>query len=351
MCTSIALTAQNEDAVHGRTMEWGTFDLNTRLVVIPRGFEFTSKLSEEETGKTWKAKYGTVGLDAIDKDCFMDGMNEKGLSVSTLFHPGTAEYQEYDPDDNENSLAPIDMIAFILTMAASIEDVKELMESVRVVPVVEEAFGDGPAPGHLIVYDVSGNAIVIEYLKGQLNIFEAPLRVLTNSPSYDWHETNLRNYVNLSSIGAPPQKIEGIDFTPLGHGSGMLGLPGDFTPVSRFVRAVAWTQTARKTVDGEETVYEIFRILDNCNVPLGDGEGHGKSRAEEDGLRSSTIWTVAYDKKNLAINYHTHNSRRVRRFSLKDIDFEQMSSDKLIRQALDTDKKQDIQELSLKSFK
>ncbi len=350
MCTSIALVAQNEDAVHGRTMEWGTFDLNSRLVIIPRGFEFTSKLSDKENGKTWKAKYGAVGFDAINKDYLMDGMNEKGLTVSMLFHPGTAQYQKYDSEKVDQSLAPVDLVTFILTNAASIEETCKLMNDIRVVPIVEEAFGDGPAPGHLIIYDKRGDAIAVEYLKGRLHIFDASLKVMTNSPSYDWHETNLRNYVNLSPIAPPSQKIADLDFTPLGHGSGMIGLPGDFTPVSRFVRAVAWTQTARKTENGQETVYEIFRILDNFNVPLGDGEGHGKSRAEEDGLRSSTIWTVAYDKKNLIIYYHTHNNRRVRKFDMKNIDFEIINNKKLIRIPLDFIKEQDVQEIPIESF-
>lgn len=350
MCTSLALMAQDKSIIHGRTMEWGTFDLNTRLVVIPRAFEFSSTLSDGVPGKAWKAKYGAVGFDAIGKDYFMDGMNEKGLSVSLLFQPGTTQYQEFKAQEAENSLAPVDMLTFMLTMASSVEEAREVISDVRVVPVVEAAFGDGPAPGHLIVYDVTGEAIVIEYLDGKLNIFDAPLRVLTNSPRYDWHETNIRNYLNLSPIAIANKKIADLDFTPIGAGSGMLGLPGDFTPVSRFVRAVAWTQTARKTKDAQETVYETFRILDNFNVPLGAGEGHGESRAEEDGLRSSTIWSVAYDKKNLVIYYHTHNNRRVRKFDVKNIDFEKTNSGKLIRIPLDTTKEQDIQEVPVESF-
>lgn len=93
--------------------------------------------------------------------------------------------------------------------------------------------------------------------------------MLTNAPSFDWHMTNLRNYINLSPVALPTKKIEELDFAPIGAGSGFLGTPGDYTPPSRFVRAVAYTQTARKTPDGEEAVYEVFRILDNFNLPLG----------------------------------------------------------------------------------
>ncbi len=348
MCTSIALTAQNGDVVHGRTMEWGTFDLKTRLVIIPRGFEFVSTLSGGENGKKWQAKYGAVGLDALNQDYLMDGINEKGISASTLFHPGTAEYQDYKKEDAKNSLAPIDVLTFILTMAGSIEDVRDIVSDVRVVPVVEKAFGDGPAPGHFAVYDTKGKAIVIEYLEGELKIFDAPLRVMTNSPSYDWHETNIRNYTGLSTQPHPTLEIAGKKFTPPGAGSGMIGLPGDFTPVSRFVRAVAWTHTARKMKDGDDAIYEVFRILDNFNVPLGAGENSGgESIAEKDGLRSDTIWTVAYDKTNMSIYYHTHNNRRLRKVDLKKIDFE---NEKLTRRILDVKKKQDVQEVPMSDF-
>ncbi|MFZ0725270.1 MAG: linear amide C-N hydrolase [Desulfobacterales bacterium] len=96
-----------------------------------------------------------------------------------------------------------------------------------------------------------------------------PLGVITNSPSFDWHMTNLRNYINLSAVALPTKKIEDLDFAPLGGGSGMIGLPGDFTPPSRFVRAIAWSQTTRPMEKSDEAIYDLFRIRDNFNVPLG----------------------------------------------------------------------------------
>ena len=109
------------------------------------------------------------------------------------------------------------------------------MPAVRVVPVTEPALGF-PAPVHFIVTEPGGKAIVIELPGAAPKIFDAPLGVITNAPTYDWHEINLRNYVNLSPVGIPGKKIDELDFRPLGGGSGMIGLPGDFTPPSRFVR-------------------------------------------------------------------------------------------------------------------
>ena len=91
-----------------------------------------------------------------------------------------------------------------------------------------------------MVTEPSGQAIVIEFAKEEVQIFDATLGCITNSPTYDWHLTNLRNYVNLSPVALPSRKIEDLDFSPIGAGSGMIGLPGDFTPPSRFVRAVAF---------------------------------------------------------------------------------------------------------------
>ena len=123
---------------------------------------------------------------------------------------------------------------------------RNALAKVRIVGVVEPAIGIA-APIHLMVTEPGGKAIVIEFTAGAVKIHDAPLGVITNSPNYDWHTTNLRNYVNLSAVALPMKKIEDMNFAPLGGGSGMIGLLGDFTPPSRFVRAVAFAKSARPT--------------------------------------------------------------------------------------------------------
>ncbi|MGD9344904.1 MAG: linear amide C-N hydrolase [Candidatus Aminicenantes bacterium] len=98
-------------------------------------------------------------------------------------------------------------------------------------------------------------------------------------------------------------------------------MPGDYTSPSRFVRAVAYSQTARKTAGGDETVYEVFRIMDNFNLPLGSAEGPDADPELLRGMRSSTIWTTAADTKNLKYYYQTQHNRKVRMVDLKRIDF------------------------------
>ncbi len=340
-CTGITLKALDGSVVYGRTMEWGSFDLKSRVVIIPRGHRFTGQTPDQKPGKTWTGTYGVAGLDAVEKDIIADGMNEKGLTVGLFYHPGFAEYPAYDPALAADSLSPLDVGQFLLSQCATVEETRSLMAKVRVVPVVEPAIGIAP-PLHYLVTEPGGKAIVIEFSHGEMKIFDAPLGVITNAPSYDWHETNLRNYINLSPIALPGRKIGELDFKPLGGGSGMIGLPGDNTPPSRFVRAVAATKTARATPTGGETIYELFRILDNFNLPLGAAEGSGEEKTK--GMRSSTIWTTGYDTKNRVMYYHTQNNRRVRMLDLKKIDFAKAGA--MVKLPLDKEKAQDIEDIT-----
>jgi choloylglycine hydrolase len=346
-CTGITLHAQDGSPVYGRTLEWGTFDLNSRLIVIPRGTAFQASTPDGKPGLQWKAKYGVAGIDVLEKDALADAMNEKGMVAGLFYHPGFASYTPYDPARAAKSMGPTDVMSYILTSFATLDEVRKGMVAVDVVPVVEPALGF-PAPIHVIVTDPSGKAIVLEWYEGKLRIFDAPLGVVTNAPTYDWHMTNLRNYLNLSPVALPAQKIEDLDFTPLGGGSGMIGLPGDFTPVSRFVRAVAYTQTARPTEDGPETVYEVLRILDNFNVPLGAAEGGGDEDAHGgmEGLRSSTLWTSVWDIRNKDLYYHTQHNRRVRRFDLDQVDWEELRGE-IVRLPLDREKVQDVEQIEM----
>lgn len=264
--------------------------------------------------------------------------------MGVLWLPGFAEFQPYDPAQANISMSSLDLANYVLTQFATVDEVRKGLKKIRVVPVPEPVLG-GPAPMHLTVIDRSGKAIAVQYLKGELKVFDNPLRVLTNSPPFDWHMTNLRNYLNLSAVAWPAKKIEQLDFAPIGAGSGFLGLPGDYTPPSRFIRAVAYTQTARKTPDGDETVYEVFRLLDNFNLPLGTAEGPDASPELLKGMRSSTIWTTAADTKNLKLYYHTQHNRKVRMVDLKKIDFSP-NKEGLKRFPLDKQKSQDIEDVT-----
>ena len=344
-CTGIRLIATDNGVVYGRTMEWGKFDLQSRVTIIPRGYSFTGLTPDGENGKKWNAKYGVVGLDMLGQNYIADGMNEKGLAAGLFYHVGFACYPSYEKDKANITITALNVTSYILSLFSSIEEVREGMTKVRVVPVVQEEIGI-PVYAHWMVTDSEGNSIVIEFANGEMKIFDNPLGVITNGPTYDWHMTNLRNYINLSAAAYPDKKIDGLDFAPMGAGSGMLGLPGDNTPPSRFVRAVAWTGTARPTPTSNETMYEVFRILDNFNLPLGAAEGSDNS-SNLKGMRSSTIWTTAWDLSEHVLYYHTQNNRRMRALYLDEIDFTNIGND-LLHLPLDTVKEQDVEDITPK---
>ena len=348
-CTGIRLIAKDGGIVYGRSMEWGAFDLNTRVTIIPRGNTFKGLTPDGNNGKQYVAKFGIVGLDmpAVREGYISEGMNEKGLALGMFYHPEFTKYQDYKKADASNSISGQDVANYILSQFANIEEVKKGMPEVTVVAVLEETIDNYPGM-HWIVTDNKGISIVIEYTDGKLKIHDAPLGVITNAPNYDWHMTNLQNYVNLSANSFPPKKMEGIEVKPTGAGSGLLGLPGDNTPPSRFIRAVTWTQTARPLENAEEAVYEAFRILDNFQLPLGpdaaEGSGH---ESNNELMRASTIWTVAWNLTDLTLNFHTQHNRRVRRLDVKKIDFSKIGSN-IIYIPLDDKKEQDIKEITHK---
>ncbi|MEM9635060.1 MAG: choloylglycine hydrolase family protein [Pseudomonadota bacterium] len=341
-CTGIRLIAEDGGVVYGRSMEWGAFDLNSRVAIIPRGLAFTGTTPDGVNGKSWTARYGVVGLDMLEKDFLADGMNEAGLAGGMFYHPGFASYPEYEASKAEETITAVDLLAFVLTQFSTIEEVKKGLKDVAVVAVVEEAIGI-PVQAHWMIVEPTGKSLVIEYENGELRLFDNPLGVVTNAPGFDWHITNLRNYLNLSAVALPDKNLEDMNFSPLGGRSGMIGLPGDFTPPSRFVRAVAWSQTARPTDNAGEATYELLRILDNFNVPLGAAEGSDQAAENLQGMRSSTIWTTAWDQQNRELYFHTQHNRRLRKVSLDAVDF---SGEEIIHIPLEMEKTQDVLDLT-----
>lgn len=340
-CTGITLKGEDGSVVRSRTIEWGPFDMQCGLDIVPQGHLFSSeKMPDGKSGKKWKGKYGFVGISIFGKDTYIDGINETGLSVGVFYLSDFAHYPDYDPKLATETMAPTDLISYILSECSSLDEVRKAVKSVQVVPIIEKALGF-PAPVHFVVTDSTGETIVIEHINKEVKIFEASLGVVTNSPTYDWHLTNLRNYINLSAVSIPSKKALDLDFTPLGSGSGMIGLPGDFTPPSRFVRAVAFTQAARQTIGGYDTVRETFRILDNFNVPPAAAEGAEDLIESDDILFSATQLTTAADIKNKMYYYHTQFSRRIRAIDLKKIEFAKIGTE-IISQQTDENREEDI---------
>lgn len=339
-CTGLTLKAKDGAVVFGRTQEWGTFDLRSRVVIIPRGFALQSPTPDGKQGLSWKTTYGAVGVDAVEKNYLIDGMNEKGLCVNLFYHEGFTEYPTYEPANAAKTLDILAACPYLLTTCATTEEARKALGEVTVVGSLVKEIGGVP-PLHMIVTDSSGKAFVLEFTKGVTTIHDAPLGVITNGPDYDWHVSNLLNYTNLDTP-LPKRKVDDLKAMKFGGGNRLFGLPGDLSSPSRFLRVAAQAGTARETADGKETMYEMFRILDNFNLSVGaSAEGSGDSNPT--GMRSSTIWTTAYDTKNLVLYYHTMHNRRVRQVDLKKLFFDAKD---IVRSPLDREKAQDIDDVT-----
>lgn len=306
-CTGLRLIAEDGGVVVGRTMEFG-MDVESDVVVVPAGTELSNTLVDVSKGMRYKAKYGFVGANVLGMKAVVDGVNEKGLYIGGFYFPGYAEYAKPTPETESQTLAPEDYGAWILANFANVEEVKANYNKVVLVPKPVPEIGGQPFPGHFVVHDRNGGCVVIEPLKGKLKIYNNPLGVITNSPAFDWHLTNLRNYINLTATNVPPVDAGGIRLTQFGQGTGMHGIPGDFTPPARFVRAVAFSQAAEKLATAEETVPQVFHLMNAFDIPVGavrdvhEGETHC----------DYTVWTSAADLKNTRWLYRTYNDQTIR---------------------------------------
>ena len=142
-----------------------------------------------------------------------------------------------------------------------------------------------------------------------------PLGVFTNAPTFDWHLTNLRNYTNLRITNVPPVDLVGINLTGFGQGNGLLGLPGDFTPPARFVRAVAFAQSAVPAKSAREGVLQAFHILNQFDIPRGAVREVGEGQEHID----YTLWTGAADLANHRYYFRTFANSRIRMVDLSRV--------------------------------
>ena len=337
-CTSIVVPTEDGNSIYGRTMEWGAYDFHSNLVLNPRNYSNTSMLGGGVKGMTWKNRFGFMAINVLNKPLYTDGMNETGLTVGVLYFPGFSQFQDIIKSKESSSINSVDLAPYILGQFQSVQEIKDALPKIRVVrnEEVAKSFG-APAPLHLVVVDKTGASIVIEYVKGQLAIHDNKIGVMTNSPSYDWQILNLRNYPQLKPYGGHGDKeINGISLKPFGAGSGMIGLPGDVTPVSRFVRAVAFTSSAQPIKTTQKGINEVARILNNFDIPKGLVR-EGKSKDEFH--INFTQWTTMGDVKNKRYYWWTEFNRRLRVVDLSKVDF---TGTKLVNIPLDEKRVEDL---------
>ncbi|TGA99859.1 choloylglycine hydrolase family protein [Sporolactobacillus shoreae] len=263
MCTSLTLQTRDGHHLFGRTMDF-TMDLNQSVIITPRRYKWINTTKE-----VISAKQGVVGMGIQQqgKVTFADGLNESGLTCATLYLQGFASYHK-EAVKNKTNLPPQDFVLWCLTQFDSVQAVKEAMDGVSFLDAPLPALGITP-PLHWILSDKSGKCIVIESTGKGVQIYDNPVGVLTNSPEFDWHLQNLRQYIGLQSRQFDPTQWIDLKLSAFSQGSGSFGLPGDFTPPSRFVRAAYLKQNITGIENESDGLTGLFHILSNCSVPKG----------------------------------------------------------------------------------
>lgn len=299
MCTGIHIKAKNGAIFYGRTLEFGR-ELQSNILMIPRKYDFIGSVPYNVQGLRWTSRYAIIGANLLGLNHIADGINEKGLAGGLFYFPGFAEYQK---EGTLPALAPWELLTYLLSTCMTIQEVKEAVTKIVVASTVYEPWKMVP-PIHYILHDAQGYSCVIEYIKGNLKLRDNPLGVFTNSPNFDWHLTNLRNYCHLSTLNDAEKNLDGVSLTPFGQGSGFIGLPGDFMPSSRFVRAVFLSKSLIDIENGDDARLALFHVLNLFNIPKG-------AVAQQEGnsvYYDYTQWTSGVDLTNKRYYWHTYNN-------------------------------------------
>ncbi|MBI5997739.1 choloylglycine hydrolase [Clostridium perfringens] len=264
MCTGLALETKDGLHLFGRNMDI-EYSFNQSIIFIPRNFKCVNKSNKKEL----TTKYAVLGMGTIfdDYPTFADGMNEKGLGCAGLNFPVYVSYSKEDIEGKTN-IPVYNFLLWVLANFSSVEEVKEALKNANIVDIpISENIPNTTL--HWMISDITGKSIVVEQTKEKLNVFDNNIGVLTNSPTFDWHVANLNQYVSLRYNQVPEFKLGDQSLTALGQGTGLVGLPGDFTPASRFVRVAFLRDAIIKNDKDSIDLIEFFHILNNVAMVRG----------------------------------------------------------------------------------
>ncbi|MDD5728248.1 MAG: choloylglycine hydrolase family protein [Victivallales bacterium] len=333
-CTGVQLQAKDGAIVRGRTLEFAQA-LDSDVIVIPRNYPYTGLTPGKGQGLKWKTVFAVAGANSNAEPYVMDGVNEKGLSGGIFYFPGFTDYQAFKRENAAATLAQWQLLTWILSSFATVAEVGKALPGIAVCDAVPAGW-EGQMPLHYIVTDAGGDCIVIEYIGGKLNIYANPSGILTNAPPFQWHLTNLKNYVKIMPQNAPDRDVNSLKISQAGQGSGMLGLPGDYTPPSRFVRAFFFSSASLPRENAEKAAMQVFHILSSFDIPLGTVRSTGdKVTAIE-----HTQWTSVCDLRNKFFYYRTEHNSGIRVLKLMECD---LNASKIIKFKMESmEKAEDI---------
>lgn len=249
MCT--AITYKTKDFYFGRNLDL-EYHYDETVTVTPRNYAFRFR-----NGTVIDNHYAMIGMATVGNGypLYYEATNEKGLSMAGLNFPDNAVY--YPESKSKENVAPFELIPYLLSQCSTVDEALAKTENVNLwnIPFSEEY---PLSPLHWILAD-KNRCVTLEPVKDGLKIYENPVGVLTNNPPFDYHMHNLANYINLTV--KQPENRFGTDLKPYSLGMGAIGLPGDLSSASRFVRA-AFTKVNSVSGDSEEeSISQFFHIL------------------------------------------------------------------------------------------
>lgn len=302
MCT--AVTYQTKDLYFGRTLDL-EYSYNEEVVVTPRNYP----LFFRDKG-VLERHHAIVGMATVADGypLYYEAANEHGLAMAGLNFPGNACYFEKDPQ--KDNITPFELIPWILGQCENLTQAREKLKKLN---LWKENFSDALplSPLHWMVADPTG-AITVESVAEGLKIHENPVGVLTNNPTFDYHMTRLCDFGNLSRA-QPEIRFGNTALTPYSRGMGAMGLPGDLSSVSRFVRAT-FTKCNSVSGDGEaESVSQFFHILGTVE------QTRGCVRLP-DGRDVITVYTSCINTQKGIYYYTTYENRSISAVDMRRCD-------------------------------
>lgn len=310
MCT--AATYKTKDFYMGRTLDY-EFSYGDRVTITPRNFCFDFR----HAGRMNK-HYAIIGMAHIADGypLYYDAINEKGLGMAGLNFVGNAVYTA--PQSGKENVAQFEFIPWVLGKCASVKEARTLIENMA---LVNTPFSDKlpVAELHWILAD-KDEAITVESVKDGIKIYDNPVGVLTNNPPFDVQMFGLNDYMHLSAKQPKNTFSERLPLTTYSRGMGALGLPGDLSSASRFVR-VAFTKLHSISGDSEaESVSQFFHILGSVDQQRGCCE-------VDDGKYEITLYTSCCNASKGIYYYTTYENHQI---TAVDMHKENLDGDALV---------------------
>ncbi len=273
---------------------------NQAVMIMPRNYQYQDKV----TGNMVTNKRAIIGMGTVidSHPVLADAMNDVGLACAGLNFQGYA-YFEKEPIDGKTNIAPYDFIQWVLSNHETVEEVKHSIEHLELVdcPINENT---PVAMLHWMIVDKAGNAVVVEKTKDRLSVHDNHVGVLTNNPPFDWHVTNLNEYLHLTPFSPKETKWGDLTLRALGVGAGTIGIPGDFASVSRFVR-IAYLRSHMPKMDGVlQSITQFFHMLDYVKMVKG-------GVLSDEGLDEYTTYSSCMDQEKGVYYYRTYDNNRI----------------------------------------